>query len=105
MPLIVRAPTPIGNNVRRRAHARDSPNGTPSKPPAAVPQNIDRVRLQQLQTQGAAIVEVLPAEEFDSEHLAGALSLPLERLDAHSAEAILGSDVRRSLVVYCQAPD
>jgi rhodanese-related sulfurtransferase len=47
---------------------------------------------------GAQIVEVLPAEEYDDEHLPGAVNLPLRELDAERAA---GLDRSRPVVVYC----
>jgi rhodanese-related sulfurtransferase len=61
--------------------------------------------VQSLQARGAAIVEVLPAEEFKHEHLPHAISLPLDELRAASAEQQLGSDTQRPIVVYCQSVD
>ena len=43
-------------------------------------------------------LEVLPRDEFDDEHLPGALSLPLKSLTA-GAEGVL--DRARPVVVYC----
>jgi rhodanese-related sulfurtransferase len=59
---------------------------------------IDRERLQQLVAAGAQLVDVLPEEEYRAEHLPGATSLPLTRLDRSSAEHL---DSNRLLVVYC----
>jgi rhodanese-related sulfurtransferase len=70
-----------------------------------MPQDIDRQRVQSLQARGAAIVEVLPAEEFTHEHLPHAVSLPLEELRAAAAEQRVGSDKQRPIVVYCQSVD
>jgi rhodanese-related sulfurtransferase len=70
-----------------------------------MPQDIDRHRLQALASQSAAIVEVLPAEEFENEHLPRAINLPLEDLRAESAARALGTDKQRPIVVYCQGPD
>lgn len=69
-----------------------------------MPRDIDRHQLQELQSRGAAIVEVLPPEEFQDEHLRGAISLPLGKLAA-AAEQRLGNDKQRPIVVYCQGVD
>jgi rhodanese-related sulfurtransferase len=64
-----------------------------------MPTRIDNERLRSLLDQGGAqLVEVLPAEEYDEEHLAGAISLPLKQLDASTAEVL---DRSRPVVVYC----
>ena len=70
-----------------------------------MPQDIDRHRLQELQASGAAIVEVLPDEEFDDEHLSGAISLPLDKLREQTARERLGADTERPIVTYCQSVD
>jgi rhodanese-related sulfurtransferase len=59
---------------------------------------IDRERVLELMAQGAQIVEVLPAEEYDDEHLPDAVNLPLRELDAARAETL---DRSRPVVVYC----
>jgi rhodanese-related sulfurtransferase len=46
----------------------------------------------------AQVVEVLPPEEFEDEHLPGALNLPLKSLDRASAGAL---DPGRPVIVYC----
>ncbi len=70
-----------------------------------MPRDIDRHRLQELQANGAAIVEVLPDEEYSNEHVASAISLPLLELRAETAEARLGANKRRPIVTYCQGVD
>jgi rhodanese-related sulfurtransferase len=68
-----------------------------------MPRDIDRHQLQELQARGAAIVEVLPSEEFEDEHLKGAISVPLGEVAA--AQERLGDDKQRPIVVYCQSVD
>lgn len=60
---------------------------------------VDRGEAQRLVEAGAQLVEVLPEHEYTEEHLPGALHLPVKRLDADSARALL--DVSRPVVVYC----
>ena len=48
---------------------------------------------------GAQVVEVLPHDEFESEHIAGALSLPLRQLNAEASERL---DRKRPVIVYCE---
>ena len=63
-----------------------------------MPTEIDRNELQRLHSQGAQLVEVLPAEEYDEAHLPGAINIPLKNLDrAHVASL----DPNRPLIVYC----
>ena len=59
---------------------------------------IDRDRLQQLVADGAQLIEVLPAREYEEDHLPGARSIPLKTLD-RSAVATL--DANRPIIVYC----
>jgi len=47
---------------------------------------------------GAQLVEVLPAEEYAEEHLPGAISLPLRRVDAEATSVL---DKNRPVIVYC----
>jgi rhodanese-related sulfurtransferase len=60
---------------------------------------IDRDRVRQLVDQQAAqLVEVLPRAEYDEEHLAGAVSLPLKQLSAATAATL---DRARTVITYC----
>ena len=63
-----------------------------------MPQPIDYQRLRELIAGGAQLVEVLPQQEFDDEHLPGAINIPLKQLDGASTELL---DKQRSVVVYC----
>ena len=47
---------------------------------------------------GAQLVEVLPAKEYDEEHLPGAVSIPLKELTPERASTL---DAARPVVVYC----
>jgi len=51
-----------------------------------------------LAEESAQLVEVLPREDFESEHIAGASSLPLKELSADSARSL---DRDRPVIVYC----
>ena len=55
-------------------------------------------QLRELLDRGAQLVEVLPQEEYDEEHLPGAINIPLKTLYAETT-AIL--DKRNPVVVYC----
>jgi rhodanese-related sulfurtransferase len=64
-----------------------------------MPEAIDRHELQRLvQEEGAQLVEVLPKEEYDEEHLPGAISIPLRRLDREARDVL---DPARPVIVYC----
>jgi rhodanese-related sulfurtransferase len=59
---------------------------------------IERDEVRRLAGQGGQLVEVLPAEEFDEEHLPGAINIPLRRIDAEAGERL---DPAGPVVVYC----
>jgi rhodanese-related sulfurtransferase len=61
-------------------------------------QKIDRDEVKGLMTGGALVIEVLPAKEYRLEHIAGATSIPLARLDER-AVARFKKDA--PVVVYC----
>jgi rhodanese-related sulfurtransferase len=64
-----------------------------------MPTPIDNEQLRSLLDEGVAqLVEVLPAEEYNDEHIPGAISLPLKQLDATTVEVL---DRSRPVVVYC----
>lgn len=63
-----------------------------------MPTEIGRSEVQRLVEQGAQLVEVLPADEYEEDHLPGAISLPLRRLET---EAVQTLDRNRPVIVYC----
>jgi rhodanese-related sulfurtransferase len=63
-----------------------------------VPTPARRDRVRELLGTGAQLVEVLPAHEYDDEHLTGAVNIPLKRM---TPEAVAGLDRGRPIVVYC----
>ena len=64
-----------------------------------VPEAVDREEVQRLvHEEGAQLVEVLPREEYDEEHLPGAISIPLRRIDAEARDRL---DPSRPVIVYC----
>jgi rhodanese-related sulfurtransferase len=65
---------------------------------APMPGRIDYEGVRGLLAAGAQLVEVLPAEEYEEEHLPGALNIPLKELDA---AATAGLDRGRPVIVYC----
>ncbi len=54
--------------------------------------------VKQLLDQGAQLVDVLGEDEFDHDHLPGAINIPLKRLDASTAARL---DRGRPVLVYC----
>ena len=63
-----------------------------------MPEQVDRGRVVWLMERGAVLLDVLPVEDFEDEHIAGAISLPLKTLNAATASAL---DRARSIVTYC----
>jgi len=64
-----------------------------------VPTPIDRDEVQRLlRDEEAQLVEVLPPDEFDDEHLPGAINIPLKTLDAQTTEQL---DPGGPVIVYC----
>ena len=64
-----------------------------------MPTEIDVAELRALLERGdVQLVEVLPATEYEEEHLPGAISIPLKSLNA---DAVAELDKSRPTVVYC----
>lgn len=64
-----------------------------------MPAAADRAEvLRLLAGQNAQLVEVLPQEEYDEEHLEGALHLPLKTLGADTVGVLARG---RPVIVYC----
>ena len=63
-----------------------------------MPTNIGREDVRRRMGEGAQLVEVLPKEAFDEQHLPGALHLPLRKIDAGARAAL---DRERPVIVYC----
>jgi rhodanese-related sulfurtransferase len=63
-----------------------------------MPTEINRNQLQELVQNGAQLVEVLPPDEYEEDHLPGAINLPLRRIET---EAVHILDRARPVIVYC----
>ncbi len=63
-----------------------------------MPKGIGRDEVQRLLSEGAQLVEVLPREEYEEEHLPGAINLPLRRLEKEARDRL---DPNRPVIVYC----
>ena len=69
-----------------------------SKNGEGMPTSIDREEVQRLMTQEAAqLVEVLPSQEYQDEHIEGSVNLPLKRLNRETAVRL---DKTRPIIVY-----
>ena len=60
--------------------------------------SLHRAGVRRLVAQGAQLVEVLPAAEYDEEHLPGAINIPLKTL---GPKTISGLDLSHPVIVYC----
>jgi phage shock protein E len=63
-----------------------------------MPKDVLLEQMRRLVGEGAQVVEVLPAREYDEEHLPGAVSIPLKTLNEATAAKL---DKTRPVVVYC----
>jgi rhodanese-related sulfurtransferase len=63
-----------------------------------MPTHIGRENVQRRVAEGAQLVDVLPKEEFDVQHLLGAIHLPLRKIDAGVRASL---DPQRPVIVYC----
>lgn len=66
--------------------------------PVHAPVEVSLERVRELVASRAQLVEVLPASEYDEEHLPGAVSLPLKEL---TRERVAALDATCAIVVYC----
>ena len=63
-----------------------------------MPTRIELDELRGLLESGAQLVEVLPEQEYEDEHLPGAINIPIKRLDESTTARL---DRSRPVVVYC----
>jgi rhodanese-related sulfurtransferase len=64
-----------------------------------MPESIDHNEvLRLIAEENAQLVEVLPAKEFDEEHVMGAINIPLKQLDERAPREL---DRERPVIVYC----
>jgi rhodanese-related sulfurtransferase len=63
-----------------------------------MPGRIEIDQLRALLDSGAQLVEVLPSEEYEEEHLPRAISIPLGSVDARSTATL---DKTNPVVIYC----
>ena len=63
-----------------------------------MPTPIDRDELRRLVAARAQLVEVLPAVEFEEEHLPGAINIPLKELDRETTRQL---ERDQPVIVYC----
>ena len=63
-----------------------------------MPIDVERDDVRRLMNEGARVVEVLPEQEYSLQHLAGAISLPLKKLNRATAAQLSRN---APVVVYC----
>jgi rhodanese-related sulfurtransferase len=63
-----------------------------------MPREIQRDEVQRLVATGAQLVDVLPRAEYDAEHIASAINIPLKELNRETAAKL---DPGRPVIVYC----
>jgi rhodanese-related sulfurtransferase len=63
-----------------------------------MPKDVDREQVKSLVEDGAQLVDVLPAREYNEWHLPGAIHLSLKKLTAETAGRL---DRGRPVIVYC----
>ncbi len=63
-----------------------------------MPREIQRDEVRRMVAAGAQLVDVLPRAEYDAEHIAGAINIPLKELDRETAARL---DPSRPVIVYC----
>ena len=63
-----------------------------------MPTTIDRDAVQRMMAEGAQLVDVRAAADYEAEHIRGAMSLPLKELDRERAAQL---DRDRPVITYC----
>lgn len=64
-----------------------------------MPTSIDRDEVRRLIAEGdAQLIEVLPATDYEKEHISGAMNLPLKELDERAPREL---ERERPVIVYC----
>ena len=63
-----------------------------------MPTPVDRDGVRRLMEQGAQLVDVLPRDRYEEEHIAGAINLPLKELNGETGRQL---DRDRPVIVYC----
>ncbi len=63
-----------------------------------MPKQAFRDEVRELLDGGARLVEVLPREEYEEEHISGAINIPLKELDRKTTA---GLDRDAPVIVYC----
>jgi len=59
---------------------------------------VDRNEVQNMLADGAQLVDVLSTKEYEAEHIAGAINMPLAKFGRETARQL---DSGRRVIVYC----
>jgi rhodanese-related sulfurtransferase len=60
--------------------------------------SVARDELRRMLGEGVQLIDVLPPNEFDEDHLPGAINIPLRRIDGEARDRL---DPAKAVVVYC----
>ena len=63
-----------------------------------MPTEIEREEVRRMVEAGAQLVEVLPREAYEAEHLPRAINIPLQQLDRQTTAALQQD---QPVIVYC----
>lgn len=63
-----------------------------------MPTEIGHAEVRRMVDEGALLVEVLPREAYEAEHLPGAINIPLPQLDRQTTTALQHD---QPVIVYC----
>src|ERR671919_1284713 len=63
-----------------------------------MPKRIERTEVLKLLAEGVQLVEVLPHEEYELEHIDGAISIPLRKLEQRAPAEL---DSSTPVITYC----
>jgi phage shock protein E len=63
-----------------------------------MPTEIGREEVRRMVEDGALLVEVLPVEAYEAEHVPGAINIPLPQLDRQTTAALQQD---QPVIVYC----
>lgn len=60
--------------------------------------DLQRHEVQELMGRGAQVVEVLARDEYDDDHLPGAINIPLRKIDDEAPKRL---DKELPVILYC----
>jgi len=63
-----------------------------------MPIQITRDDVERMIAEGAVLIDTLPESEYAEEHIAGAVNIPLRKLDRQATAHLAKDD---ALIVYC----